>query len=587
VQRFQNATGFSSVATYLESLRAFIEDGNRKGVIVFALSNNASATSAVMPAGLPAALKKSSDTAEQALGDKLRAGWIVAVNAVPNFDSNGRIISAVRLSSKCLEMADSCLTGDGYTKGASATGDSAYSYGTGTSFVAPQISAGIALLAQAFPSLPATDLRKRLLASANNSFYSNYVGTSDFGNGVTHKYNEEFGHGFLDMKAALMPIGAVGLPNTASAYGGVQPLSSSQIVTASAQGQAVSKSLGASNLTIFDSLGADFRVSAGALSGGTRSDVDLARRFRRFTASAYNGTTAFGMPAFSSGGALGGTDGWSFAFGRSDDVVASFGAAPSLADIGPSARTMQGLLPDSLSFGASTTTSPGSRTAFYAFGSLDEQQRSFVSGLPVEAPDRRKSFGAGIVQSMKMDTTTVSFGASVMGEPQSALGMTSSGALGATRGLSAAFDFGISQPIMEKTRVFATAQLGASLADANGLMRTDGRTAFSGFGLGVERTGVFRERDAVSFAVSQPLRAETGRASVIVPNGRSVDGVVQWKQVGFDMTPEARQLDWTVAYATQFDGDRSLRFATTLSTAAGHVAGATQAAAMASFAQRF
>ena len=72
-----------------------------------------------------------------------------------------------------------------------------------------------------------------------------------------------------------------------------------------------------------------------------------------------------------------------------------------------------------------------------------------------------------------------------------------------------------------------------------------------------------------------------------MPNGRSVDGVVQWKQVGFDMTPEARQLDWTVAYATQFDGDRSLRFATTLSTAAGHVAGATQAAAMASFAQRF
>jgi hypothetical protein len=73
---------------------------------------------------------------------------------------------------------------------------------------APQVSGMIALLGQAFPSHTPAQLTDRLLASANNTWFTSSGNTTftTHGASVKHGYNDEWGHGVPDMEAALAPI---------------------------------------------------------------------------------------------------------------------------------------------------------------------------------------------------------------------------------------------------------------------------------------------------------------------------------------------------------------------------------------------
>ena len=60
-------------------------------------------------------------------------------------------------------------------------------------------------LQNTFPNHSSEQLVDRLLASADNSFFTR-DGVVTFGNGIQHGYNDEFGHGVMDIYAALNPI---------------------------------------------------------------------------------------------------------------------------------------------------------------------------------------------------------------------------------------------------------------------------------------------------------------------------------------------------------------------------------------------
>ena len=278
----------ADMKSYLDALRSF----TTSGVVVFAASNDNSATSATVLDGLPL------------LAPELGAGWLVAVSAIPQFKDD-RIVSADRLSSGCLQMAHTCLTANGVVYSATKDGNSSYAIWRGTSFAAPQISAGVALLAEAFPGLPANDIRRRLLASAENGFFP-HSGVSDFGNGIVHGYNAEFGHGFMDLRAALLPIGASGLPATNSAYGGVTPLGTAYVSGGDAQGDAMVRALSTESIAIFNSLGAGFRTPAASIYGANVA-LTLSPRLNQFAAE--NGGRPATVSAFSAGEADRG--GWS------------------------------------------------------------------------------------------------------------------------------------------------------------------------------------------------------------------------------------------------------------------------------------
>ena len=181
----------ASANAYITALNNFQDHG----VIVYALSNTTSYTDADFQAALPV------------LFPQLEEAWITGVNVEITGSSGNETYT--RKSAPCGSTGSYCLGADGYQIVGAAYDDSntsSYWAGvSGTSFVAPQISGAIAVLAEAFPNHSPAELTDRLLASADNTFFSHDASVT-FGNGVVHGYDDEFGHGILDIYAALNPI---------------------------------------------------------------------------------------------------------------------------------------------------------------------------------------------------------------------------------------------------------------------------------------------------------------------------------------------------------------------------------------------
>lgn len=233
-------------SAWLDSLRTYTE----QGVVVFAVSNDAAATRS----GLLEALPKFAPELEQ--------GWLAVANGVATV-SQGDVVAGELISAGCLDTAPWCIVAEGSWEGATASSDASYDFATGTSFAAPMVAGALALLAEAFPDLPASALRARLLASADNSFAGfTAAGTVEIVPGFSHAFSNEFGHGFLDIKAALLPIG----PTTLSLPGGKAiPLDRPLAIEGRGSGNAVRRALADRVVRYTDTLGTPFDIFASSL----------------------------------------------------------------------------------------------------------------------------------------------------------------------------------------------------------------------------------------------------------------------------------------------------------------------------------
>ena len=227
-QKF-HSSGYTANETSANAYITALDNFQDHGVVVYALSNTSSYTDADFQAALPV------------LFSQLEEAWITAVNVEITGSSGNETYT--RKSAPCGSTGKYCLGADGYQIVGAAYDSSAtnlYWQGvSGTSFVAPQISGAVALLAEAFPNHNPEQLTDRLLASADNTFFSHDASVT-FGNGVSHGYDDEFGHGILDIYAALNPI-------TSSAY--------TRIYTGDSSDGSESYQLGNSKLLTSNSLG--------------------------------------------------------------------------------------------------------------------------------------------------------------------------------------------------------------------------------------------------------------------------------------------------------------------------------------------
>lgn len=255
-------------AEYYDALGAYAA----QGVVVFALSNDETLTTADLMPALPV------------IDSGLTEGWLAVGNAVATFDDT-RILALTRISAGCLDAAAWCMMADGTWTAAVSTGNTAYGFGTGSSFAAPQVAGALALLAEAFPNLTPHELRVRLLASADNGF-ANFTedGEVELAPGFFHAYSDEFGHGFLNLKAALMPIGVT----TLSVEGTATPLAAAAVRTGSGVGDAVARGLSGTELTVKDALAGSFAMPADALAAGG-APAPLAARLAETGRSALTG----------------------------------------------------------------------------------------------------------------------------------------------------------------------------------------------------------------------------------------------------------------------------------------------------------
>lgn len=241
----QSVFSGTSGQAYLTALDNYAANG----VVVFAVSNNDTHTHATIMDALPY------------VRPTLEAGWIAVGNAVPTM-SGGNVTSVQMLSAGCMEAARWCILADGAWNGATSQGNADYQFGTGSSFAAPQVSGALALLSQAFPSLSPHELRVRLLASADNQFFAPDA-TVELATGFNKGYSYRYGLGFLDIEAALLPIG----PTQMSLPGGVvQATDQPVLMTGAAMGDAVALSLSKVDVLVTDVLDAPFRMPGEALA---------------------------------------------------------------------------------------------------------------------------------------------------------------------------------------------------------------------------------------------------------------------------------------------------------------------------------
>ncbi|MFY0618915.1 S8 family peptidase [Shimia sp.] len=233
----------SAGADYLTALRNFAEDG----IVVFSVPN----TSSLSVTGLMPALPMFDPSLEQS--------WIAVVNGVPVM-SGDDVVSAERVSEPCLEAAAWCISANGSWTGANADSSSSYGFGTGTSYAAPSVSGALALLGEAFPNMTNQELRIRLLASADNDFDGfTQSGTTELVSGFEHAYSDEWGHGFLDVAAALLPIGRA---TVTTGDGTVLDAQRPLVTAGNATGDAVARALQNVQIDTRDALSASFSVNA-------------------------------------------------------------------------------------------------------------------------------------------------------------------------------------------------------------------------------------------------------------------------------------------------------------------------------------
>ncbi|MBV1886410.1 MAG: S8 family serine peptidase, partial [Parvibaculaceae bacterium] len=558
-QTLLGITGFSTSGwtNYLSALDQFTD----QGVIVFSASNDETTTSAAIVAALPE------------LYTGLDDAWIVAVNGYPTYDGGGNVTTANLLSAQCMEVAAYCIIADGTVYLANSSGDSSYNLGTGTSFAAPQVSGGVALLAEAFPNIRSDEIVDRLLASADNSFFTPTANVN-FGNGILHGYNSEFGHGYMDLAAALLPIGSLGFATASLATGSTASISTGTVSTSSIHGDAFANALSSTNLALFDSLGTDFYINASVLADADETSTLPTRLGRYARKKSPRREFTQGGFAFGTQKSTTSPTGWHFGAATAQDMGATFGIAPSKSDVFENTTSILGLAENGLSLGATKALKNGS-LGFYSFADLTDTDE--------------KVMGMGAVRSFHLSDTkqgaSLSFGLSTTVETGSFLGISSYDG-GGFEATSSTFNAGATWPLGDYN-LFATAEMGLSVGQGTGLVTNIAPTVFSGFALGVKKAQIFSENDALTMSLRQPLRIESGDATMRLSVGRDKEGNVLYEDVNISLAPSARQIDLGFDYQTALNENTDLRLAPVASFNQDHTRGKMGASAMAVFLTRF
>jgi subtilase-type serine protease len=502
--------------------------------------------------------------------DELQEAWISAINAQFHADpADGMLQRVIRKSSACGLSAAWCLVGSGDMVVGNSSGK--YQWGTGTSFVAPQISGAVALMAEAFPSLAPADWTARLLASANNDWFANPGSTvvNKTGhmiydaslldercwnnNTVCHTYSEEWGHGFMNMEAALSPIGGLSLLSGANVLTAQSHSLRDVRLSAPASRIYALKNALDFSLTVFDGLNGNFRMDAASLASPVSRNTSAMRLLDHVSVNgaqdemvvtagnlsfqASNELSRAGLPASLAmqSGKFG--EGLVTQFGfSSEDQVSGFGGLSQGA--GLNSIGFSGLM---------------GNTTYAGLGSGDgEQKHLMLFGFTGENRNTDDALISGVGARFGLDLagSTLEFSATQALEEGSSLGLSGHQDIwfGGDSTISAA-QLAVSHEWTGGYRFTGRIELGAADQDTTGaLVRSADRSWYSGFEARMEKNGVWSDTDGLALWVSQPLRVEQSNAVLSLPSGRTRDGDIIYQDQPFGLVPSGRQIDLGLNY---------------------------------------
>ena len=457
---------------------------------------------------------------------ELRAN-LIAVVAV---DSNGDITS---FSNRCGIARDSCIAAPGEQIRTAFFGPFGGqdarrgSYTTrGTSYAAPMVTGGLAVMKHFFRNqLSNAQLVQRLYATANKS--GKYANRAIYGQGL------------MDLDAAVSPRGFTTLVLGKRVNEGGISLSSTSLNLGAAFGDGLTQSFAGQEIVAFDQLGAPFWYSLGSLAGA-RSGPSIQSRLKKFMGSSNNARqSGIFQPALGAVKTEHSTlNSHRFSLGLMD--------TPELVDDG-------GHL--SLLGRAVALNRPVSdKLGFSLFSSEGNGDQARVTGMEFVSRPSKKNFA---------------FRSGAVAERQSLLRSSATGAFGRMSGNSVFVGLEGNSKI-GLWHLSAGAEVGTVIADIDeSLLTIKSPLTTSAFAFRA-RTRI-NERDTLNFALSQPVRIESGRAGVAIPVGRTVDGDVLKSSYSVDLEPSGRQIDLAMQWRRALPSSNGdFRLATGLSFHPGH-----------------
>jgi Subtilase family len=433
----------------------------------------------------------------------------------------------------------------------------------GTSAAAPIVSGGAALIMSQWPHLKAQpkEVARILLESAD-----------DLGErGV----DRDFGHGRLNLKAALRPIGTTTLATGARVAGEAAALHESGFATTSVFGASLAAGLAESRAVAFDEFGRDFDVDPSAFVRADEADVgghDLFLAFMRgpspppapAAADAASWRMALAAEAdpqrhLPPGGFMVAGDHGpvQFGFANDRDVGAFANALDGSLEAGDPITGFRGdghhmsLVGPARAFGGRYELAGGKAALGIVIAERSSTPHADVlaSGDDATGVELRARLepGAGVTLSTR-------FG--FVREDGSVLGAEGDGAFALDGGesyylgarLAAPLGGGFSLDLDLETGWIAVAEDGESLLESGGLRTETARLSLVGRDVGLER-------DIVAFGITQPLRVADGQVRVRLPVGRTTGGRVLYDDDALSAEPEGRELRLSLDYGAPLPQD--------------------------------
>ena len=541
-----NSSGFTandaSATSYITALNNF----QNHGVIVYALSNDSTFTDADFQAALPE------------LFPQLNEAWITAINIEITGSSGNEVYT--RKSAPCGSTAQYCLGADGWeVKGAayhSSGGDYYWNSQSGTSFVAPQISGAVAILAEAFPNHTPEQLTDRLLASADNSFFS-HTDAVTFGNDVQHGYNAEFGHGILDIYAALNPITTSGYTRVFTGNSNQSsssfPLGSSRIISSRSLGDSLTKGLAGEVGYAYDSMNGGFSYDM-----TTRIDMQSIDAPKMNLSSELSKLDSAPNPTETS---------WKVDFNQVLSKLTDTDTIETKLTLGASTLPVQSFFGSNFDasmnlndYGTPYLEADEGGIGLGAIYQLEGARIMIGFTGPIQQGDgnvigSRKSFTAS-VESGSPTATTMTLMSGFTRDEGSLLGSTGIDAYGLTGAKSDTSFSALKMQSQLAGNLFLTGV--ATLANTN---MTKPTNSFVNSASNVKsvsaRLGISKRNllgnDSVSFVVDQPNRVSSGSMSVNLSNLAENDGTLTYDNKDIDLAPSARQLNYSLTYQKEFN----------------------------------
>jgi hypothetical protein len=429
----------------------------------------------------------------------------------------------------------------------------------GTSFATPAVTGAAAVVWGASPFLTGKQVVDILLNSA-----------TDLG---VPGVDDVYGHGLLNLNAALQPVGGTSIPTGTTVSSGGAQVTSTSLSLGNAFGNAMNRGSALSQAIVLDAYGRPFHMD---LSGTVqpRPKSDPLGSWLGPTTEAVT-TTRFGQngsltlatpyddlpdpikerpgddksqPHFALSTEVAGTRlGLARGFGL-DEMTGLNAAATDLVSPGLTGNALSS--PYLALSGSGTAVSAGrdisdGLTMNFGYG---EDGGRFSSADDLE-PSRKaalaeltKQFRNGSVLGAQLGNLT---------EAGGPLASSAGGAFGFDKPADTVFlGFFGATPVSGKISLFGRAGMGWTDGKSlnSGLMRDVGTVTSQSFALGATVRDVGLDDDNITFSTSKPLRVNSGSGIMAVPVGRTLDGTILTQEQRVKLSPTGSETDFELSW---------------------------------------